>query len=220
MPYHSDCLIRWFTIYSINSLIPAWFKLPENLAQNGYQNPSDPFHCAFNASFNTTDNIFEWYPKHPDVLDEFNEFMSSQREGHAYWLDFFPFDQQVGNPRANDTSDVLFVDVGGAVGNEVREIRKRYPTLPGRMILQDLPQTIAQAKGMGDFEVMVHDFFTPQPVKGNDLFSDNLVNGPCQNLAPASLTSLQERARTTFEMSFMTGPTSNVASSCSILAPP
>lgn len=80
--------------------------------------------------------------------------------------DFFPIN------RALDISDLdgsspLLVDVGGGIGHDVEEFRKKHPGLPGRLIVQDLPETIQQAsKASHRIELMAHDFFTPQPIHG------------------------------------------------------
>ncbi|CAF9902938.1 MAG: hypothetical protein ALECFALPRED_000075 [Alectoria fallacina] len=133
----------------VNCLIPSWTKLHKTLAESGYGNLCDPLHCAFQTGLNSNDHVFEWFAKNPSVLNDFNIFMSAQREGHEYWLDFYPFEQQIGNAsQSKDDTTVLFVDIGG------------------RMVLQDLPQTIEQITAGPAMEHMVHDFFTLQPVKG------------------------------------------------------
>ena len=91
--------------------------------------------------------------------------MSAQCEGRAHWLDFYPFEKML-SAEARDEHGVLFIDVGGALGSEIRELRRRYPALKGRMILQDRQQTIDHVSVDSGMEAMVHDFFTPQPVVG------------------------------------------------------
>lgn len=59
---------------------------------------------------------------------------------------------------------MLFVDVGGGAGHKCMELKARYPALPGKVILQDRPETLAHA--IPTVESMVHDFFTEQPIKG------------------------------------------------------
>jgi demethylsterigmatocystin 6-O-methyltransferase len=133
-----------------------------------YQTPSDPRNLPFNLAFGP-DLFFEWVPKHPEVLQSFQQWMTCQREGHTHWLDFYPFEQQVVQGFDDQDPDaVLLVDVGGGMGQEIREIKARFPELPGRMILQDLSSTIerVQAEGAGSMEAMAHDFFTPQPIQG------------------------------------------------------
>ena len=91
--------------------------------------------------------------------------MTVQRRDRANWLDFYPLNQLAyGFSKAEDA--VLLVDVGGGRGHEIQEINTRYPALPGRMILQDLQGTIGQVRPEPGMEVMAHDFFTPQPIRG------------------------------------------------------
>ena len=88
----------------------------------------------------------------------------------------FPFEQQIGNAsQSKDDTNVLFVDIGGGLGHEIQEIRRRFPTLRGRMVLQDLAQTIEQITAGPAMEHMVHDFFTLQPVKGG-IFLIQVIN--------------------------------------------
>lgn len=45
--------------------------------------------------------------------------------------------------------------------------RERHNDLPGRLILQDLPETINSIeKALPGIEPMIYDFFGPQPVIG------------------------------------------------------
>ena len=144
----------------------ATMALPAFLAKTNYQNPADPKNCAFQQAFHTQDSLFEWFPKHPEYLNNFNLWMTGQRDGRPYWLDFFPFEERVAKGFKDSNGAVLLVDVGGARGHEVEAIKKKYPTVPGRVLLQDLPDTVAQALNVPGMEVSAHDFFTEQPIKG------------------------------------------------------
>lgn len=67
-------------------------------------------------------------------------------------------------------SDVLLVDMGGSVGHDLSEFRRKWPNAPGRLVLQDLAEVLAHARTKSlhpSIELMEHDFFTEQPVKGN-----------------------------------------------------
>ena len=80
--------------------------------------------------------------------------------------DFFPIKTALENSDLNDSIPLL-VDVGGGIGQDVEEFRKKHPGLSGRLIVQDLPGTIQQAsKEIQGIELMAHDFFTPQPIHG------------------------------------------------------
>ena len=102
--------------------------------------------------------------------------MIGQREGRAEWLDFFPVQEQLIKGFSGDKDAVMLVDVGGAVGSEIHELKKKYHDIPGRLILQDQAGTVAQVdKATASFEVTVHDFHQPQPVKGGYIPSLMLI---------------------------------------------
>ena len=140
--------------------------MPVVLAESRYQNPTDNLHTGLQRGMHTKGHAFEWFSSHPETANNFNIFMSAQREGRAYWLDFYPFEQKLLANTGINEKDVIFVDVGGALGHEIKELRKRSPTLKGRMILQDRQQTIDVVPADPGMEAMVHDFFTPQPIVG------------------------------------------------------
>ena len=144
----------------------AVMALPSFLAKTNYRNPDDSMHCAFQDGFRTEENLFEWFPKHPEYLNNFNLWMVGQRDGRTNWLDFFPLQEKLLQEFKADEDAVILVDVGGARGHEVQAIKEKYPNLPGKFILQDLPDTVKQALPVHDMQTMAHDFFTPQPVKG------------------------------------------------------
>ena len=88
-----------------------------------------------------------------------------QSEGN--WLSVFPIDELLASP-AQDPSRVLFVDIGGGMGHQCMRFREQYPDLPGRVVLQDIPQSIARVpKPMPHgIEAMPHSFDDAQPIKG------------------------------------------------------
>ena len=116
----------------------------------------DNLHIGLQVGLRTNLHAIEWLAKHPKVFNDFNVFMSAQREGRAYWLDFYPLEQKLSAEARDNKQDVLFVDVGGALGREIKELRKRYPSVKGRMILQDQQQTIDHVSVDPGMEAMVH----------------------------------------------------------------
>jgi hypothetical protein len=51
----------------------------------------------------------------------------------------------------------------------ISEFRRQLPDHPGRLVLQDLPEAISQARTQAlhpSIEIMEHDLFTEQPIKG------------------------------------------------------
>jgi len=80
---------------------------------------------------------------------------------------FFPVKERVEQGMTRNGNDVAIVDVGGGMGHDLVELRNKQPGIPGRFILQDLPQVIEQiSQPLEGIEAMVHDFYTEQPVKG------------------------------------------------------
>lgn len=110
--------------------------------------------------------IFEWFPENPETLRHFQDLMSTQREGHSTWLDFYPFQEQIVDGYDKDPNGVLLIDVGGNVGQELLDIQKYHKNLPGRLVLQDLPMTVEKVPATSAFEAMSHDFFNAQPIIG------------------------------------------------------
>ena len=144
-------------------------KLPEFLAKNKYQQPFNPMNCPFQMAFGTDLHLFPWFmaPEQAEKLDFFNTWMAGSREGRKDWFDFFPVDTQLFEGFSTEKDAVMFVDVAGGRGHEIKSFRKHFPNAPGRYILQDLPETVAQVdKAEADFEPTAYDFFTPQPVHG------------------------------------------------------
>ncbi|KAH1519638.1 hypothetical protein KXW39_007870 [Aspergillus fumigatus] len=149
-----------------NVIHTGWNMFPKYIKETQYKNPVDPAAMPFNKQFNG-EAYFDWLGRHPDLLHSFHQFMTTQRVGHVQWLDFYPIEEQLlSGFDSSDPKSVLLVDVGGSVGHEIQAVKKRYPSIPGRMVLQDRPATIERVKAENGMEVMAHDFFTEQPIKG------------------------------------------------------
>lgn len=102
--------------------------------------------------------------------------MSGYRQGKRSWMDpgFYPVNERLDNGSKKDSPDSVFlVDVGGGLGHDLEELKAKHANVSGSLVLQDQPDVIAQiGKASPGIELTVHDFFTPQPIKGegNDAF--------------------------------------------------
>lgn len=94
--------------------------------------------------------------------------MAENRHNNMPWFHIYPFADELGNACKDKSDNVLLVDVGGNRGADILEFRQNHPDMPGRFILQDLPETIEAVykTAMKGIELQAYDFFTPQPVKG------------------------------------------------------
>jgi hypothetical protein len=145
--------------------------------------------------------------ENPEVASQFNNHMTAYHQGRPSWMDtgFYDVESLFSNI---DKDDVLLVDVGGSMGHDLSEFRCKWSGAPGRLVLQDLPEVVAQARTMQlnpSIEVMEHDFFTEQPIKGMDFLPSHLNRGQCL------LFTLQVLGHTTCTPFCMTGTTIIVA---------
>ena len=95
--------------------------------------------------------------------------MTAWSENRTHWLhpDYYPAALRLGHGARTDKDAVLIVDVGGSTGHDLDLFVEANPGIPGRLVLQDLPEIIAQARPRSSrIEATVHDFFTLQPIKG------------------------------------------------------
>ncbi len=121
--------------------------------------------------------------------------MSGYRAGKPSWVDpgFYPVEERLGNGMKERREEVLLVDVGGGLGQDLNLLKQKHSHVPGRLILQDKEEVIGQISAPDPvFEAMAHDFFTPQPVHGisfpikNTLLKGHTDSGSrCARLPPA-----------------------------------
>ena len=113
--------------------------------------------------------MFDWLHTQPEKLASFGAAMAAANhlkiKGVLSTLSrLFP---SANDPKSiYNERDVLLVDVGGGKGKLLERFRKERPDLVGRMILQDLSKVIEGREMVPEFECMVHDFLTPQPIRG------------------------------------------------------
>jgi ribosomal protein RSM22 (predicted rRNA methylase) len=92
--------------------------------------------------------------------------MEAQFQSLPSWLDVVAFDSEVAQDARR--GDVLFVDVGGGNGSQCAALRERFPSLQGRIVLQDRPAVLENAAVIEGVEKMAHNFLTEQPLKSNE----------------------------------------------------
>ncbi|OTA55120.1 putative O-methyltransferase [Hypoxylon sp. EC38] len=157
-------------IYTYDVAGPSFRGLPEYLKSIKYALPTSLTDGPFQAAHKTQLPFFAWLDKNPPYLELFNSYMAAYRAGKPSWVDpgFYPVSERLAEGFGDKTGDnqVLLVDVGGGLGHDLRELKEKHPSLPGKLILQDRAEVISTVSGQNVFEAAAHDFFTPQPVKG------------------------------------------------------
>jgi hypothetical protein len=138
--------------------------------KNNWKTPNSISDGPYQLAFNTQLNFFEYLQANPPYGAQFNYHMGGYHQGRPSWMDegFFPVKEKLVEGFEKDAEGAaLLVDVGGSVGHDLEEFRRKHPDAPGRLVLQDLPLVISQIEKLDDgIEPMSYDFYTEQPVKG------------------------------------------------------
>ncbi|KAF2472655.1 S-adenosyl-L-methionine-dependent methyltransferase [Lindgomyces ingoldianus] len=140
-------------------------KMVSYFRANGYIQPDDPCAGPLQYAFGTEKNSFDHWRTQPEVIDNFNTFMTGVRAARPSWLDWWPVESQIFKIELKD-SDTLFVDVAGGRGHDLLNFKNKFPDKKGRLVLEDLPAVIDGIPTLDERIIVVkYDFFTPQPVK-------------------------------------------------------
>jgi hypothetical protein len=118
---------------------------------------------AFKIGQHSEEDFYAWTETHPVQQGAFHRFMEAQFAMLPTWLNAVPFESEIAHDASAD--DIVFVDVGGGNGSQCAALKKAFPRLQGRIILQDRPAVLERALEVADMEKMPHDFLTEQPVK-------------------------------------------------------
>lgn len=110
--------------------------------------------------------MWEFLEDRPHRAKVFNDAMVAQSNATNWTVGIYPFEAEL-SKHETDENTTLIVDVGGGKGHVTRQIRELCPNVKGRIILQDRGDVISDiSEPLPNVEMMEHDFFTPQPVKG------------------------------------------------------
>lgn len=145
---------------------PVFQALPSFLAESNYQDVTNAANTAFQKAFPTDLPAFMWLPTQPERFGPLQQIMTVQGASGIHWFKVFPFAREAGGFGGKH----VLVDVGGGFGHQSAALLEAFPTLNGKLVLQDLPQALGHLPpGVvipQGIEKMPHDFFQPQPVKG------------------------------------------------------
>jgi ubiquinone/menaquinone biosynthesis C-methylase UbiE len=144
-------------------------NLYEYFEKTGYKNPGDAYDGPFQFGVKTQDHYFDWLNQNPVEQHAFNSVMTLGRTFRGEeWFEFFPVEEKL----QTSPGQTLLIDIGGGMGHDIVEFKKRYPQLPGKLVLQDLPQVIDDIKEPlpEGVEAVKYDMYTPQPIKGAKVY--------------------------------------------------
>ncbi|KAJ5636622.1 uncharacterized protein N7484_009935 [Penicillium longicatenatum] len=143
-------------------------RLPEYFRTQRWESPNDAFNGPFQFAIDSP-HYFEFLNSSPYYQQAFNTTMTmSFRRRGKDWFDIFPVADRL---RVPGDADPLLVDIGGGQGEDLKKFKARFPTLPGKLFLQDLPAVVQGAQDLpAGIEVQNHDFFLEQPVKNAKVY--------------------------------------------------
>ncbi|KAK4504393.1 hypothetical protein PRZ48_005309 [Zasmidium cellare] len=148
-------------MFPIASKLVPQLRAPGGLSEFG-DKPGNvtPFAAAYGGQ-----SMFEFLETHAYHKAAFDQFMASRKAGvRKPWCEIVDLTRR----EMVDPQSVYVVDVAGGKGHDLLEFRRRFPGSPGRLVLQDLPETFVDLEGeeMEGVELMPHDMFLEQPVRG------------------------------------------------------
>ncbi|KAF2000842.1 o-methyltransferas-like protein [Amniculicola lignicola CBS 123094] len=155
--------------HSKNVIWPGLQVLPTFLAENGYRNPNDHVKSACMRGVGFDGDVMAYLRENPEKAAASYAFMAENKKEAPKWVDGkVPTTDLVLSKEEVADGRVMAVDVGGGSGHQCEAIRKAFPHLKGRVLVEDLPFMVNRidkehARAI-DFEVVAHDFFKPQPV--------------------------------------------------------
>ncbi|KAJ5902875.1 O-methyltransferase [Penicillium taxi] len=154
---------------------PSFNNFPDFFKKTEYKPPAPggtdgPFQDAHSTQL----RFFDWLVATPPNLLHFDSFMSAYRAGKPDWFDYYPVAERLIEGFDSSNNEALLVDVGGGRGHDMTTFAKNFPTRPGKIILEDREPVIAAVTAANtelDFDVLAHNFFTPQPIVGARAYS-------------------------------------------------
>ncbi|KAI1387835.1 S-adenosyl-L-methionine-dependent methyltransferase [Hypoxylon trugodes] len=161
----AECAPRQF----MEVFIPAYGALPQFLKETNYADVTDNKYIPWNIGRNTDKNFWQWMEEHPAQMDGFLTMMRTHRLGLSTPFDVLDFEQELAQGATDSTP--LFVDIGGAMGHQCVALKKRYPGIPGRIILQEQEEVVERVKksplpGWDGMEAQAQSMWEPQTLKG------------------------------------------------------
>lgn len=172
--FASACETYYDSVGPAFRALPAWITSQgiiahedgsqTNLNANGLKDTSP---TAFRLALPDEEGFFPWLQKEPSKLQVFHTWMGVLANHQYNSQEFVDLSEWI-DSQNGVTCDIAFVDVGGGTGcacTTLQEKRASGVHQPGRIILQDQAEVVKDLH-MDGVEVMPHDFFAEQPVRG------------------------------------------------------
>ncbi|BCR97116.1 uncharacterized protein AKAW2_30435A [Aspergillus luchuensis] len=190
--------IRGLFQFVMDEHMPTHLKMHDFLAYNGWKSPDSVSNNPYTYTHETGGKgMFQHLASYPSRMEAFNKGMTMQAMTSGWMLDVYPF-KKVISDQTPATNDPVAVDIGGGKGRAIRQIRSLCDGLPGRYILEDQEHVIRSIVPPPDgIEMVPHDFFTEQPVKGALIY---LIRRCLHNWPPSKVTEILKKTVAAMEV--------------------
>jgi hypothetical protein len=150
LPVRIPSLTR-ILLHRFDNMAPALIHLPTYFALNNYQEPTNqetgPYASVFNRTF------WQGINSTPKLKSDLDTYMAAHKQSGSSLVDLLPFSRLV------EGYNSAF-----PVGHQCKDLKARYPSLQGDIVVQDLQ--CAKDLELAGVKGMVYNFFEPQPMKG------------------------------------------------------
>ncbi|PGH15373.1 hypothetical protein AJ80_05557 [Polytolypa hystricis UAMH7299] len=150
--------------------MPIVLSNPTFFRENGYREPRshEGLETPLGAYFQKPGyGFFDYLQDHPSVQKTFASAMKAQLKPTYLASTAYPYGEKLASRSTQGDEAVALVDVGGSRGETLLEIKNRYPEIKGRLVTQDRQATFDSITSKPQaIELMVHDIFAEQPIKG------------------------------------------------------
>ena len=144
-------------------MAPSFLHFPSYFASTNYAEPTSQSTGPYAQVFNQT--YWAHLTSTPKLKMDLDNYMAAHKKGGSSLVDLLPHSRLVEgyNPAFSPT---LLVDIGGGVGHQCKDLKARYPSLPGEVVVQDLQCAKDLELAGNGIRGMAYDFFEAQPVRG------------------------------------------------------
>ncbi|GAM33496.1 O-methyltransferase [Talaromyces pinophilus] len=152
--------------HGVCSMNPAINAAPTFLKETGYKNVNDSSKTPFQKAFNTNLKAFDYMSQVPEMFGSLQVVMTAFESSN--WVEGLEIFQHELNALPTWSSDEtpskrqFLVDVGGGHGHQCVQLLQKYPSLHGRLTLEDLPEAVEKAPRKEGISYIAQDFFKPQ----------------------------------------------------------
>ncbi|KAL8824799.1 MAG: hypothetical protein Q9191_004810 [Dirinaria sp. TL-2023a] len=162
----SDISLR-LKYFSLDTYGPVAQALPSFLEENKYQDITDNRKTPFQRGHRTEQSAFEWLSQQPKLFGALQLLMGGL-QSNDWIIGFDLLDQAAQAVTASQpglSEKPFLVDVGGGHGHQCKQILDKYPSLKGRLILQDLSQAVDKLPPIDGVRIVAQNFFEKQVVE-------------------------------------------------------